>query len=148
LEVVNRLWLAGLALAIAACGGGRDGGTEVATGDVSEAVAAPSGAEGEFCGELAQQLDLLRQVGDRLAQGDLQGAQPLLDELRTNSDALVEAAPPEIRDDVETLATAIQQSGDIGGLVASPEVQAAADNLRGYARNTCGLAVDGQEGGE
>ena len=146
-----------LALLLVGCSGGSGGQPGSETGDVSEAVAAPSGTEGEFCGELAQQLDLLAQVPDRIAQQDPALLRQLLDDLRANGSQLLANAPPEIRQDVQTVTSATERvaatlgpdgrpTGDAVAIVTSPEVVAAGGNLQEYARTRCGLSVGQGEG--
>ena len=145
---------------LTACGSGGDGtpqptGTASAPAQATETAAeatetADATAASAFCDELGQQLDLLGRLPDQLTSGDGAQLQQLLDELRANTDQMVSSAPPEISDDVRSIAAAMtaladslgpgaRPSAEVAQIIASPEVQRAGSNLREYAQSTCRL---------
>ena len=148
-----------------ACGSGGDGTpepTETALAQPTETVAEATETAGvavasAFCEESGQQLDLLGRLYDQLRSGDEAQMQQLHDELRANTDQLVSSAPPEIGDDVQSIAAAMTALADslgpggpppaeVAQIIASPGVQTAGNNLREYTRSTCGLSTTQTEG--
>jgi hypothetical protein len=145
-KILIPLFLTALLFSVAC--GDDDGGGDTAAGDSS---GGDSGGADDFCGillELDQAQDPTDDLDENATEQDVEEAlRTAFEDLGVQIDDLRDAAPDEIKDDVNTVADAVESfvdGGSLEELSSDEEVTAASTRLDEFEAANCGPDPDGE----
>jgi hypothetical protein len=130
-----------------------------ACGTSTTSAAAPAATGGDYCAAAQANLEASAVLAGSAGTGF---TPDVIEKIRSTNDAVVAAAPPEIRDGVEAsarisseLLDALERSGgDVTKAIADPAFVAASQaagpidpKVIDYAQNVCGLDIGAATGG-